>query len=242
MSAPIKLVQFPGMNRGTTLSPPCGKVHMALRYKGLDYELVNVSAPHEIKRYNARGRVPVLLVGEERLVDSSDILSALDERYPDPPLDLEDARERARVRLLEDWADEVLYFYGVYLRFLEPANFARLKSEVFAKMPAPIRWFVPAVALRMVKQRLAGQGVGTKPLDVVQREARECLDALVDRLGGEPFFVGGRFTRADLSLAAVLDQWTHERLSPELAEEVMGRPALAAWLERVHAHAPSAAV
>ena len=62
-----KLVQYPGMNRATTLSAPCAKVRMALSFKGVDYELVNVSSPMEAKRYNPRGRVPTLLLGESEV-------------------------------------------------------------------------------------------------------------------------------------------------------------------------------
>lgn len=215
---------------------------MALRMKGLEYEVINVNAPHEIKRYNARGRVPVLLADGEKIADSSDILSWLDERYPDPPLDLCDARERATVKILEDWADEVPYFYGMYFRFIDPENFACMKREVFAKMPAPLRWLVPGIALRVVKKRANGQGVGTKGLEVVYREARECLDALEGRLGEQGFLVGDRLTRADLAVAAVLDQWFHPLLTPTMAPELERRPALAAYLDRVHAIAPSAAL
>ena len=54
----ITLVQYAGLSDDTTISPPCGKVHMALRFKGLEYGIKNVQSPAEAKRYNPRGRVP----------------------------------------------------------------------------------------------------------------------------------------------------------------------------------------
>ena len=61
----ITLVQYPGLVAKNTLSGPCGKVHMALRYKGLSYEIKNCFSPSQVKRFNPRGRVPVLLIDGE---------------------------------------------------------------------------------------------------------------------------------------------------------------------------------
>lgn len=109
--AQITVIQYPGARAEGTLSPPCGKVLMALRVKGLDFRVKNVRSPMEARRFNPRGRVPTLLIDGETIVDSTDIVTALDARFPDPPLTPVDPLEQAQAKLLEDWADEVLYFY-----------------------------------------------------------------------------------------------------------------------------------
>ncbi len=235
------LVQYPGLERGGTLSPPCAKVQMALRFKGLEFEVKNLHSPLEAKRYNPRGRVPVLLIGDERVVDSTDILTEIDRRWPDPPLLPSDPGDRARAKILEDWADEVLYFYGLYSRWLIPENFERMRTKVLSRQPIPIRFVLPTFALREVRKRARGQGVGLKDEATVRREIEECLDAIETLLARSAALVGERITRADLSVAAVLDQWMLDALTPQLAGSIRARPRTVAWLDRVHAVAPSAA-
>jgi glutathione S-transferase len=235
------LVQYPGLERGGTFSPPCAKAQMALRFKGLEFEVKNLSSPMEAKRYNPRGRVPVLLLGDERIVDSTDILTELDRRFPDPPLLPADPLARVQAKILEDWADEVLYFYGVYFRWLVPENFRRMKEKVLSRQRAPLRWVLPTIAIRVVRKRTMGQGVAVKDEATIRREIEECIDAVEEILAHGPFLVGGRISRADLAVAAVFDQWMFEALTPQLAASIRDRTRIPAWLDRVHAVAPNAA-
>lgn len=229
----LKLYIYGGPAPRTTFSPPCGKAMMALAFKGLDFEAVELLLPQEIKKVNPRGRVPVLGWGDELIADSSDILSALDERVPDPPLQPATPGERARAKVLEDWADEVLYFYGVGLRWGPTDNFARLKGLFFNKLPLAIRALAPTFARREVVARLKGQGMGVKPEDVVRRELSECFDALeawIDEAPGD-YLVGDRPSRADLAVAAVIDQFAVAELTPRVAEELADRKTIARWRE-----------
>ena len=239
-SAPeITLVQYGGATRGMTMSHPCGKVHMALVFKGLGYKTRHCKTPNEVKRYNTRGRVPILILNGERIVDSTDILTELDRRFPNPSLLPADPRARALVKILEDWADEVLYFYGVYTRWCVPENFARIRSNILAKLPLPLRWIAPAIISRKVRGRVEGQGVGVKDPATVRREVLECLDALDALLAPGSFAVGDAFTRADLSLASIVDQFSLAAINPDLATEVQKRGNIVAWLARVRAVVPS---
>jgi glutathione S-transferase len=242
MSQPkLTLYQYPGIQRGGTLSPPCGKVQMALRYKGLEFEIKNLGTPNAVKRVNLRGRVPALQIGETLVADSSDILSELEARFPDPPLEPADPQLRLEALFWEDWADECLYFYAVYLRWVPAAHFAQLKQSVFSRLPWPMRAIVPIIAKRTVRHRLAGQGTGTKPEVVVWAEFRNALDRLDARLAARSFLVGESLSRADLAVICILDQLLSETIPPGLMSELESRPALRAWRERVHALTPSAA-
>ncbi len=240
-SPAIKVVQFGGMTRGMTLSPPCAKVHMALHFKGLDFGLVNCVSPGQIKRHNPRGRVPVLLIDGTSVVDSSDILDELDRRYPEPPLSPPSEVERAVCHMIEDWADEVLYFQAVYLRWMTDDGYAALKEKAFATMPWLLRKLIPGVARRKVRQRLAGQGTGLKPESVVRAEFEQGLAMLAAMLDPGPFLVGKELTRADLAVASVLDQLCVEAITPTVAAQIRGNEVLRSWLERVHERIPQVA-
>jgi len=236
----ITLVQYPGSGGESTLSAPCGKVRMALRVKGLEFRVHNVRSPREARRFNPRGRVPALLIDGETIVDSTDIVTALDARFPEPPLTPAEALDRAQAKLLEDWADEVLYFYLAWMRWGVDANFERMRAVRLSTLPWPARWILPGIARRIARGRFRGQGVGLKGDDVVLRELIECLDALEVLLRGRRYLVGDRLSRADLAVAAIVDQMDEPRLTPDVAAEVRRRPGIVTWLDRVHETAPCA--
>ena len=238
--AQITVVQYPGASREGTMSAPCGKVRMALGVKGLAFRVQNVYSPAQARRFNPRGRVPTLLIDGETIVDSTDIVTALDARFPDPPLTPVEPLARAQAKLLEDWADEVLYFYLAWLRWGVDANFERMRAVRFSRLPWPTRWILPRIAQRIARGRFRAQGVGLKGDDVVLRELVECLDALEVVLRGRSFLVGDGLSRADLAVAAIVDQIDEPRLTPDTAAEVRRRPGIVAWLDRVHQTAPSA--
>jgi glutathione S-transferase len=212
---------------------------MALKAKGLEYRLLNVRTPGAARRFNPRGRVPSLVIDGETFVDSTDILTELDARFPDPPLMPTDPRKQAWAKLWEDWADEVLYFYLVWLRWGIDANFERIRRERMARLPLPLRLILPRVARRIATRRCRLQGVGLKEEAVIYRELGECLDAVDTVLEGRDYLVDERLTRADLAVAAVVDQLADDRLTPDAAAEVERRANVTAWLDRVHEVAPA---
>jgi len=237
----LTLVQYPGLRRGATLSPPCAKVHMALRFKKLDYDVIDLQGPWQVRRYNRRGRVPVLLVDGVPIVDSTDILTELERRFADPPLTPRLPRDAMWCKIVEDWADEVLYFYSVYLRWCVPENVERMRRVAFSGLPVPARWIVPRLAVREVRRRARGQGVGVKDRATVERELDECLATIELMLSTGPWLAGPDPSRADLAVCAVLDQLRIERLTPGVARTIESRAGICAWTERLHARAASAA-
>lgn len=94
-----------------------GKVRIALDEKGLDYELVSVPfsrAGYEPKHpavleINPKRQVPVLVDGDLAIYDSTIIFEYLEDRHPSPPLYPRDAAMKARVRVREAAADEILF-------------------------------------------------------------------------------------------------------------------------------------
>ncbi|OYW60815.1 MAG: hypothetical protein B7Z40_19500 [Bosea sp. 12-68-7] len=93
------------------------KVEIALREKGLPFERVMVpfnqttgyDPKHpEVLALNPKGQVPVLSDAGLVLYDSTVIVEYLDEAYPEIPLYPGSPAERARCRLDELFADEIL--------------------------------------------------------------------------------------------------------------------------------------
>jgi glutathione S-transferase len=90
------------------------KVRWALDYKGVEHErrtpFVGAHQLVAMARTRSRHRrLPVLrLNGGRAIGDSTAIVAALEERYPEPPLYPADPAERARALALEDFFDEEL--------------------------------------------------------------------------------------------------------------------------------------
>ena len=71
--------------------PYCARVRILLAEKGVPYEPLVIDLddrPAWVYEKNATGRVPVLEDGELVLPESAVILEYLEERFPEPPLQL----------------------------------------------------------------------------------------------------------------------------------------------------------
>jgi glutathione S-transferase len=155
------------------------KVEIALAVKQLTYERVIVPftqttgyAPknQEVLRINPKGQVPVLIDGALELYDSTVILEYLDEAHTALPLYPRDAAARAKVRLAELEADEVL---------LVP-----LRKLMFRTEPPG-----PDGAKRLQQEELAGAAM---------TELAVMFRRLDQKLVGNMFFCGP-FSAADIA-------------------------------------------
>ncbi|NJM29508.1 MAG: glutathione S-transferase family protein [Rhizobiales bacterium] len=123
------------------------KIEIALAEKGLAFERVLVPFTQTrgyeprhpaVLAANPKGQVPVLVDDELTLYDSTVILEYLDEAYPTPPLYPKSPAERARVRVLDLEADEVLLEPIRKLMFrTEPPGSDRARREEQALLAYP---------------------------------------------------------------------------------------------------------
>lgn len=156
------------------------KVEIALGEKGVPYDREFVAFTQErgyqprhpaVLAANPKRQVPVLVDGDLNLFDSTVILEYLDELYPDPPLYPATPQERARCRLLELDADEIL--------------FAPVRQLLFRTEPPH------ADAAR----HAANVAAGNEAEKLIDARFAE-LDG---RLGGQDFFCG-KLSVADIGL------------------------------------------
>ena len=92
-------------------SPFARKVRMVLRFKGLEYRPLDALALDEHDRLvavNPRAEVPVLVDGAVTVSDSADIVSYLEDRFPEPSVLPIRPEQRAKARRWQRVADTVL--------------------------------------------------------------------------------------------------------------------------------------
>ncbi|MBU1375163.1 MAG: glutathione S-transferase family protein [Alphaproteobacteria bacterium] len=125
------------------LSPYAQKVKIALREKGLAFEVQQPGgmgpggAAADFLAFSPRAEVPALIDGEVRVFDSTIILEYLDDAYPDRPMRPARPAERARVRMLEEVMDT--HFEAINWGLSEIRWFGRAKGEQAEALTAAAR-------------------------------------------------------------------------------------------------------
>jgi glutathione S-transferase len=184
----------------------CEKVRLVLAAKGLDYSVVEVTpgvGQLELFRLSGQRQVPVLVDGSDVIADSTAIALHLERRHPLPALLPADPQLRARVLLIEDWADTALAA-GCRLALLQAAAADPvLRTALLPEAtPAPLRQLVgrlPAGLLGGVGDTLGGVLAGD-----ASRQLQCNLEQLAVLCAAQPYLVGDQLSLADLAVAAQL--------------------------------------
>ncbi len=102
------------------------KVRSALGLKKLEYDWVEPESQDDFRRWSPKtGQLPVIEIDGEWIEDSSRILDALDERFPNPPLLSADPKVAKSQRRLEQWVEAAFHFYWIhYLRAIADTGVA----------------------------------------------------------------------------------------------------------------------
>ena len=211
------------------ISPFCTKIRKVLLFKGLAYRIEEYGGLRGMKPkgLTQTGKLPVLDYGDERIEDSSKIAQVLDARHPGPPL-VPPSVDPHLVHLLEDWADESLYWYQLWLRMYDDEALDRAVAAGCEGRPAYER---PIFKLAMSRYRrwVKAHGLGRYPAEVVLADFQRHLDALEGRLQRDSWLCGDAPSIADIAVAAQLDEVV--RTSPH-AHFIEERPQLHAWRAR----------
>lgn len=215
------------------VSPFCDKVRRILHYKRKAYDTREVPPTEtlvRLRRLNPVGKVPVLEHGEKIVTDSSDIARYLDETFPDPPIYPTDARDRALCHLLEDWADESLYFFELWFRFAVRENAGEWSRRTSHSEPPLLRQATARALPTLMRNLLKAQGLGRKTDDGVLADFDRHVASL-DALLSSDWLVGGRLTVADV---AAYSQLACAGETDQGAQILGSYPRLLSWMERVN--------
>ena len=220
-------------------SPFTEKVRRALNYKGLAFDVHEVDraavAGGKYSHVSASGKFPALEHDGKTVLDSTDILEYLDRTFLERPLLPTDPRERAMAHIIEDWADESLYFYEMTMRLAWPHNLEAALDEFARGMPGIPRDQLKTRIMEGVGALTRAQGLGRKPREQVVADAERHFKSLDSLLEGREWLVGDRVSSADL---AVISQ-VNALLYAEEGRAVLDRTrCVRPWLARVDAIAP----
>src|SRR5437899_3892765 len=169
-------------------------------------------------------KTPVLTLDGRSIGDSTHIIAALEERWPEPPLYPADPEERRRALELEEFFDEEL-----------GADIRRAVYHVLLEHPDLVLTLFEhgqtAVARGMVRAAFPVLRIGMrKSMRIYAEQAAEsqaksiaAIDRVEAELGGGDYLVGDSFTVADLTAASLLYPLA---LPPEYPYPTLPREAL----------------
>src|SRR5215469_8371776 len=183
------------------------KVRWALDYKGIAHRRRVLGPDHLIRAWRAtgQGKLPVLWLDGRAIADSTRIIAALEEHYPEPRLYPRDTATRQRALALEDDLDETL---GPALR---------------AALVTPLFRHDPEIAVRVLTTGMGGKAYRTlrrllwifptlyrfrhriskNNLERDRSIVAAALDGIEHERQNREYLVDDTFTVADLTAAAL---------------------------------------
>jgi glutathione S-transferase len=181
------------------------KVRPALRVKGIPFDEI-APTPDAYREVivprTGLAFIPVLISpDDETLQDTSDILDALERRFPEPALYPATSVQRVTALLLEVYADEFLVLPAMHYRWSFPESEAEARREFAASNrdeSAANRF-----ADRM-KGSIRALGVVPESIPAIEAHLRDLLAALEAHLERQPFVFGTRPSLADCALMGPL--------------------------------------
>jgi len=186
------------------------KVRWALAWKGVEHRTrAPIPGAHiPVALWLTRGAhhtFPVLRLDGRNIGDSTAIIAALEERFPEPPLYPEDVAERRRALALEEYFDEEL---GPAIRQLIWHELGRDRERFEALMrqtaPPPLdRLAASSAAYARAYTALRFRASDAAAAERNRAAVLAALDRLESELGDREYLVGDGFGVADLTAASL---------------------------------------
>lgn len=224
---PVILYEYPGADGVGSISPPCLKIELALNLIGAPFE-IKYCTPASARKKSPTGRLPALRFDDGAVVeDSILIMDALELRHSEAGLAPQDPGERLADRLWETFANDHLYWYGFWLRWVDPEIAPAFYRETFGRMPWYSRMMIRTFFLPLQRRRSRYQGFYGKSAETVHAAVRRALDMAAQGIGDGPF-LQERSTpaRGDLALASFTVQTGFRDTMPRVEKEALARPAV----------------
>lgn len=119
--------------------------------------------------------------------------------------------------------------------YLVGQGWALTRPAFFGKMPAPLRWFVPLLARRGMRQQLHGHGMGRHSAAAIASIGQRDITAVAEFLGDKPYFMGDAPCSLDACVYAFMANILWAPLDHPLQRHARQYPQLQAYCERMKA-------
>ena len=170
----LKLVTYSGAFGEPSGSPFCVKAMCLLQMSGLDWQPDYQADP----RKSPKGKMPLLIDGDETIADSDQIRDHLETRHS---IDFDsklNAEQRAVSRAIIRTFEEHFYFILQSDRWEDDANWAHVKEIYFSDLPPIVRNIVPGIVRKQALRQGWEQGIRRHSLEERLDRAQKDIDAV----------------------------------------------------------------
>lgn len=195
------LYQFP-------ISHFCEKARWALDYKGIDYRVRNlIPGPHRaaMSKLAARSSVPLLVSGGEAIQGSAEIINWAERRHPTHRLTPSSSLDASMAAEWERSADGQI---GVPLRCLFYYHVLQDRTLSTTLLTDQGPWWgrpLYRVIFPRVRSKMrAMMKIDADSAKAAERQLERSFEHLEARIATQAFLAGPIFSRADLSVSALL--------------------------------------
>lgn len=216
------------------ISPFCDKVRRTLHYKGLPFEVRNIPMGElgKLKKLSSIGKVPILEINDDVFIDSSDICYELERRFPEKSILPIAPKEKALVNIMEDWADESLYFFEMTMRFTWTHDRARWVKEILKYDNAIMKRAARPLVPYLTKKQGTNQGLAKRTESQILSELTRHIESLDAILENNSFLVGKQLTLADIAVVSQLECVAGSSKGWPIIEN---SPRVTSWMKSIEA-------
>jgi len=233
---------------GAEFSYYSGKIRSYLRCKNIPFDEIfpslsvyrKVIVPRTGVRY-----IPIVITPDDTTIqDTTDIIDALEQRFPHPSVYPSTPKQRLAALWFEVYGDEWLLIPAMHYRWGYPEHNAAFILGEFGRIVLP---WAPASIRRLVGARLAARFRALQPMLGITPNTRPAIESwyeaflqqLDTHLSRHDFLLGGRPSIGDFGLIGPL--YAHLYRDP-YPGRLMRRiaPAVVRWVERMMAGSPAA--
>ncbi|MEE9356717.1 MAG: glutathione S-transferase family protein [Methylococcaceae bacterium] len=197
----LTLYQFP-------ISHYCEKIRWTLAYKKIDHKIINLLPGLHVLKTNklaSQTSVPILVHDDKVIQGSSEIITYLDEEYPEQGLTPN--KKELKDNALE-WEKYIDNEVGIHVR--------RCCYHILLEHPdIVIKFFVhqgpwygkPLLRILFPKLKTKMRGlmnINEKTAETSKQHLSIAIDKIYKHLQEHSFFVGDQFSRADLAAASLI--------------------------------------
>ncbi|HEX4339061.1 MAG TPA: glutathione S-transferase family protein [Polyangiaceae bacterium] len=230
----LTLCDFPAKTNlvgWASFSPFVLEVSRALTLAKLPFEHRHLDIM-KLKEVNPLGQLPVLIVDDVKVADSTKILQRIEALAPGSMTGGLGGASLAEAWLWEEFSDTALYPYVLTTRWADDRGWPVPRAAFFGSLPLPVRGLVASMVRRGTVKKLVERDFTRGGLDACYERLGRVLDDLDARAPADGFWCGPRPSVADLGLFAQL----HSLRLPTTkfqADEVAKRTRLSQYLDRV---------
>lgn len=209
-------------------SPFVMKAEVLLKMSGQPYQ-----ANTKGFRQAPKGKLPYIKDGDAVVADSTFIRWHLERRYG---IDFDaglSAEQRATAWAVEKMLEDNLYWIGVYWRWMNDANFAKVSDVFFKPVPRLLRKPIEALVRSRVRKSLHGHGMGRHSEAEMAAIGARGVETLTTLLGDKPYLMGDEPCGADAMMFAILTSALCPHFETPMKDTVSQHANLVAYQARM---------